>query len=170
MVWGPWREAGCTASAPRLVSALPNQGRDPQCEPSPCRKTESACVPRAATEGWPSGLRHTLGKRAYVKAYREFESHPLRHSVSAGRPISSRGQFPARSAGQSTPKLNREPPTPGNFGCPSPVVSVRRLPVELWGDGAVNECRTTGPAPPSPRVSLPGSSTLAMKGGPAAVQ
>jgi hypothetical protein len=30
-------------------------------------------------EGWPSGLRRTLGKRVYVKAYRGFESHSLRH-------------------------------------------------------------------------------------------
>ncbi len=35
--------------------------------------------PRAkATEGWPSGLRRTLGKRVCVKAYRGFESHSLR--------------------------------------------------------------------------------------------
>jgi hypothetical protein len=31
-----------------------------------------------AVEGWPSGLRRTLGKRVYVKAYRGFESHSLR--------------------------------------------------------------------------------------------
>ena len=31
-----------------------------------------------AMEGWPSGLRRTLGKRVYVKAYRGFESHSLR--------------------------------------------------------------------------------------------
>ena len=29
-------------------------------------------------ERWLSGLRHTLGKRAYVKAYRGFESPSLR--------------------------------------------------------------------------------------------
>src|ERR1700739_2151108 len=29
-------------------------------------------------EGWPSGLRRTLGKRVCVKAYRGFESHSLR--------------------------------------------------------------------------------------------
>ena len=34
-----------------------------------------------ATEGWPSGLRRTLGKRVYVKAYRGFESHSLRHQL-----------------------------------------------------------------------------------------
>jgi hypothetical protein len=27
---------------------------------------------------WPSGLRRTPGKCVYVKAYREFESHPIR--------------------------------------------------------------------------------------------
>ena len=31
-------------------------------------------------ERWLSGRRHTLGKRAYVNAYRGFESRPLRHS------------------------------------------------------------------------------------------
>ena len=34
-----------------------------------------------ATEGWPSGLRRTLGKRVCVKAYRGFESHSLRHDI-----------------------------------------------------------------------------------------
>ena len=29
-------------------------------------------------EGWPSGLRRTLGKRVYVNGYRGFESHSLR--------------------------------------------------------------------------------------------
>ena len=31
-------------------------------------------------ERWLSGRRHTLGKRAYVNAYRGFESRPLRQS------------------------------------------------------------------------------------------
>src|SRR5215813_1382752 len=31
-----------------------------------------------STEGWPSGLRRTLGKRVYGKPYRGFESHSLR--------------------------------------------------------------------------------------------
>src|SRR5262249_41729408 len=37
-------------------------------------------IVRAATvpEGWPSGLRRTLGKRVYGKPYRGFESHSLR--------------------------------------------------------------------------------------------
>src|SRR5262249_62293160 len=34
-------------------------------------------------EGWPSGLRRTLGKRVYGKPYRGFESHSLRQ-----RPLS----------------------------------------------------------------------------------
>lgn len=34
-------------------------------------------------EGWPSGLRHTPGTRAYVKAYRGFESLLFRHFTSA---------------------------------------------------------------------------------------
>ena len=32
-------------------------------------------------EGWPSGLRRTLGKRVYGKPYRGFESHSLRQNV-----------------------------------------------------------------------------------------
>jgi hypothetical protein len=46
-------------------------------------------------ERWPSGLRRTLGKRVYVKAYRGFESHSLR-------------QFPKSSSPQcpSTPYLS----------------------------------------------------------------
>src|SRR5262245_66485638 len=38
-------------------------------------------IARAAPvpEGWPSGLRRTLGKRVYGKPYRGFESHSLRH-------------------------------------------------------------------------------------------
>src|SRR5262245_41270374 len=37
-------------------------------------------IARVATvpEGWPSGLRRTLGKRVYGKPYRGFESHSLR--------------------------------------------------------------------------------------------
>jgi hypothetical protein len=39
-----------------------------------------ACAFKALEmEGWPSGLRRTLGKRVYGKPYRGFESHPLRH-------------------------------------------------------------------------------------------
>lgn len=34
-------------------------------------------------EGCPRGLRSTLGKRVYVKAYRGFESHSLRQFISA---------------------------------------------------------------------------------------
>ena len=30
-------------------------------------------------DGWPSGLRRTLGKRVYGKPYRGFESRPIRH-------------------------------------------------------------------------------------------
>jgi hypothetical protein len=33
-------------------------------------------------EGWPSGLRRTLGKRVYGKPYRGFESHSLRQAWS----------------------------------------------------------------------------------------
>ncbi len=32
-------------------------------------------------EGWPSGLRRTPGKCVYVRAYREFESLPLLHTM-----------------------------------------------------------------------------------------
>src|SRR5437016_13753749 len=32
-------------------------------------------------EGWPSGLRRTLGKRVYGKPYRGFESHSLRQKI-----------------------------------------------------------------------------------------
>ena len=34
--------------------------------------------PGLIAEGWPSGLRRTLGKRVYGKPYRGFESHSLR--------------------------------------------------------------------------------------------
>ena len=36
------------------------------------------CVVRISLDRWPSGLRRTPGKCVYVKAYREFESHPIR--------------------------------------------------------------------------------------------
>src|SRR5580700_10799903 len=35
----------------------------------------------AKPEGWPSGLRRSLGKRVYGKPYRGFESHSLRQSL-----------------------------------------------------------------------------------------
>lgn len=38
-----------------------------------------AIFPAHFKEGWPSGLRHTPGTRAYVKAYRGFESLLFRH-------------------------------------------------------------------------------------------
>jgi hypothetical protein len=57
-----------------------------------CSKSKRACVVRPSSptilprpaprtaflEGWPSGLRRTLGKRVYGKPYRGFESHSLR--------------------------------------------------------------------------------------------
>src|SRR5215510_2630693 len=36
---------------------------------------------RPFAEGWPSGLRRTLGKRVYGKPYRGFESHSLRRII-----------------------------------------------------------------------------------------
>ena len=41
----------------------------------------AAAMFRRGTEGWPSGLRRTLGKRVCVKAYRGFESHSLRQRI-----------------------------------------------------------------------------------------
>jgi hypothetical protein len=44
-----------------------------------CRLTARGYIGwRNRTEGWPSGLRRTLGKRVYGKPYRGFESHSLR--------------------------------------------------------------------------------------------
>ena len=40
-------------------------------------------------EGWPSGLRRTLGKRVYGKPYRGFESHSLRQALTTN-PFSAR--------------------------------------------------------------------------------
>src|SRR5262245_57312238 len=49
-------------------------------------------IARAATvpEGWPSGLRRTLGKRVYGKPYRGFESHSLRQLNVRHRPSTSK--------------------------------------------------------------------------------
>src|ERR671935_1426479 len=45
-----------------------------------CRSTARGYIEgRKHAEGWPSGLRRTLGKRVYGKPYRGFESHSLRH-------------------------------------------------------------------------------------------
>jgi hypothetical protein len=49
--------------------------------PAAGSRPRGACsAPRASPrpEGWPSGLRRTLGKRVYGKPYRGFESHSLR--------------------------------------------------------------------------------------------
>src|SRR5216684_3413302 len=45
-----------------------------------CHPNRGDYIARAAAsqEGWPSGLRRSLGKRVYGKPYRGFESHPLR--------------------------------------------------------------------------------------------
>src|ERR687888_1118335 len=44
-----------------------------------CRSTARGYIEgRKRAEGWPSGLRRTLGKRVYGKPYRGFESHSLR--------------------------------------------------------------------------------------------
>src|SRR6266566_5623596 len=53
-------------------------------------------IARAATvpEGWPSGLRRTLGKRVYGKPYRGFESHSLRqHDVRHCSPPFTKSRF-----------------------------------------------------------------------------
>jgi hypothetical protein len=47
-----------------------------------CRLTARGYIEcRKRAEGWPSGLRRTLGKRVYGKPYRGFESHSLRQLV-----------------------------------------------------------------------------------------
>ena len=43
----------------------------------------AASVRQHDLDRWPSGLRRTPGKCVYVKAYREFESHPIRHPARA---------------------------------------------------------------------------------------
>ena len=55
---------------------------------SPCaaRRDQCMCGPShwaavRCPERWPSGLRRTPGTRVCVKAYRGFESHPLRHII-----------------------------------------------------------------------------------------
>jgi hypothetical protein len=50
-----------------------------RCHPGPRRYIARF---REKPEGWPSGLRRTLGKRVYGKPYRGFESHSLRHELS----------------------------------------------------------------------------------------
>jgi hypothetical protein len=48
-----------------------------------CRLTARGYIEcRKRAEGWPSGLRRTLGKRVYGKPYRGFESHSLRQRPS----------------------------------------------------------------------------------------
>src|SRR5262249_55230740 len=66
-------------------------GKLTACDPGRPRRERGATPPpativraplnsRSPAEGWPSGLRRTLGKRVYGKPYRGFESHSLRHA------------------------------------------------------------------------------------------
>ena len=53
----------------------------------PARLAQVAVLsPRMSLDRWPSGLRRTPGKCVYVKAYREFESHPIRLQLVKQRP------------------------------------------------------------------------------------
>jgi hypothetical protein len=54
-----------------------------------CRSTGRGYIEfRKRAEGWPSGLRRTLGKRVYGKPYRGFESHSLRQTAVRFRSLS----------------------------------------------------------------------------------
>src|SRR5690349_2033940 len=67
--------AGGSGSA--AAGSGPIAGRPPG-----CRSTGRGYIEfRKRAEGWPSGLRRTLGKRVYGKPYRGFESHSLRHRL-----------------------------------------------------------------------------------------
>jgi hypothetical protein len=50
----------------------------PHCKPALPDYIAASPALRSTPEGWPSGLRRTLGKRVYGKPYRGFESHSLR--------------------------------------------------------------------------------------------
>src|SRR5262245_65971310 len=74
-------------------------------------------IARAATvlEGWPSGLRRTLGKRVYGKPYRGFESHSLRQRPVdhiRANTISSGFILTERSSGRSGGKEHRRGDSP----------------------------------------------------------
>src|SRR5437868_4735747 len=43
------------------------------------RRRAIRAADRAQKDRWPSGLRHTLGKRAWCNSHRGFESRPVRH-------------------------------------------------------------------------------------------
>src|SRR5919198_1503766 len=60
-----------------------------------CRSTARGYIEgRKRAEGWPSGLRRTLGKRVYGKPYRGFESHSLRqNNVRRRSPLSRIARF-----------------------------------------------------------------------------
>src|SRR6266550_429596 len=45
------------------------------------RRRAIRAADRAQKDRWPSGLRHTLGKRAWCNSHRGFESRPVRQRV-----------------------------------------------------------------------------------------
>jgi transcriptional regulator len=55
----------------------------------------AGCVRKRFEDGWLSGLRRTPGKCVYVKAYRGFESHPVRWRVTMYVPRSNAESDPA---------------------------------------------------------------------------
>ena len=59
-------------------------------------------------ERWLSGRRHTLGKRAYVNAYRGFESRPLRQKEIIRTPKQIRGSYYSFLTIISVSELNYE--------------------------------------------------------------
>ena len=83
-------------------------------------------------ERWPSGLRRTLGKRVYVKAYRGFESHSLRQ-------IRAETLHPCRcqreAAGKAVRRAVRRPARAGTPGPAQDLVLVNKCLEPAPGKG-----------------------------------
>src|SRR5215213_9430190 len=67
------------------------------------RQRASHVRERHDLDRWPSGLRRTPGKCVYVKAYREFESHPIRLEVRTPPALARSAGF--RAIGPAAPSL-----------------------------------------------------------------
>lgn len=120
---------------------------------------------------WPSGLRRTPGTRVYVKAYRGFESLPVRHfpcvhTEDIGRSLSPRHKREAAASGRRTALSyasirHRSPQTDAGSlpGSPNHCDAARATSSGL---GAVSPAQATTPSGRTSRALKPSRSLASL--------
>ncbi len=117
------------------------------------------------TEGWPSGLRRTLGKRVYVQAYRGFESHSLRQPPTTLWFCATENSLPSRRHTPQHAHNARCPDDPKRSWTGGPRRSAGGRPLTLPGAPVAPirwRCRHACPTVPRRHIGIaPLASSLA---------